>query len=122
MEIIYARNILLVLALFTLPQLSVAGNGCGTGWNTDVVRDSYGGASFRDACDAHDACYETCGKSKKDCDKTFRADMKKECNSTYKKFLEKPVKNACLKLVDGYYEAVKQVGDDAHKKAQSNCP
>jgi hypothetical protein len=109
--------------LFILPSISMAGNGCGTGWNTKLVRDSYGGAHFNNACDHHDACYETCSKSKSSCDKTLHSEMKSECHRTFHKGRDRLIKDACFEIAKGYYEGVKKDGEDAFKKAQreSNC-
>lgn len=123
MKKLTTKSTTFLFALFFLPHLSFASNGCGTGWNTNAVRDSYGGANFRDACDSHDACYETCGQTKVSCDKAIRSDMKDECRATFRKSHESLIKDACLKVADGYYEAIKKAGSGAYKDAQkkSNC-
>jgi len=107
--------------LITTSQIVLAANGCGTGWNKNWVRDSYGGANFTNSCNVHDACYETCGETHSNCDKQFRANLKIECRSTYNHDAHKIQKNACLKIADGYYESVKKMGGDAWRSAQNKA-
>ena len=121
MKTICTNSVALMLALLFSSQFNDAQANCGSGWNQSAVRDSWGGANFVDACVTHDACYETCGASKDSCDKDFRSDMKNECRGTYRRTSETVVRDACLTLVDGYYEAVKRGGSGAFKPAQQQC-
>ena len=114
-------NFMLVTVFLVYSQLSIAGNGCGTGWNKKLVRDSYFGANFTNSCNIHDACYENCGDTHSRCDKEFRDNLKKECRSTYTKAIHVVQKNACLKIADGYYASVKKMGGDAYRKAQKKA-
>lgn len=60
-------------------------NGCGPGWGAKLVPEKPGGYDFHEACNEHDRCYQTLGKTKKQCDDEFEAAMKKVCDSTEKK-------------------------------------
>jgi hypothetical protein len=97
------------------------GAGCGSGWNTDAVPDSFGGANFSDACKNHDTCYEACSSLQNTCDVNLRDEMKDECKDTFHKAHEVLVKNSCLKAVDGYYASVKNAGGSSFKEAQAKC-
>ena len=60
-------------------------NGCGPGWGAKFVPEKPGGYDFHKACNDHDRCYQTLGKTKKQCDDEFEAAMKEVCDSTEKK-------------------------------------
>jgi hypothetical protein len=54
-----------------------AGNGCGDGKTAFLlsVTSPVASRQFKVACNEHDACYDTLGKSKSDCDKAFHNRM-----------------------------------------------
>ena len=71
----------------------------------------------------HSIQYNTCGASKKDCDKKFLKDMQDKCRS-YQPMLANP--GFCLFLAYTYYQAVNWGGGSAYKDGQqmacSPCP
>jgi hypothetical protein len=101
--------------------IDTSGRGCGSGWNTKVVRDEFWDVSFDDACKSHDLCYETCGMTKEICDDTFHDAMKAVCEDTFPDDSEKIQKEACLAAARLYFEGVSIVGEDAFSEAQKNC-
>ena len=101
--------------------IDTSGRGCGSGWNTDVVRDEFWDVSFREPCEHHDICYETCGVTKEDCDDTFYDELKSVCEDTYPDESEIDKKSACLGAALLYYEGVRNAGEDAFGEAQENC-
>jgi hypothetical protein len=52
-------------------------SGCGSGksWYLTRVATPVSARQFSVACDEHDACYDTYGKSKQECDKGFHNRM-----------------------------------------------
>ena len=96
---------------------------CGRSWNEPWVRDTYGNADFTDACRNHDRCYETCGRSKDDCDSTFHGELRDVCRSAYPSPWHVVHRNACLSIADAYHSAVHRMGGDAYRAAQrdSGC-
>ena len=61
-------------------------NGCGPGWATWVpdspmliVTGGLSACSFIDACQGHDTCYGTCGRSQMGCDASFLKAMSSTC-------------------------------------------
>lgn len=60
------------------------------------------GTGFKPACDNHDRCYETVGKSKEACDNTFKADMDKICATGT------PV-TGCSATATSYYKIVANI-------------
>jgi len=101
--------------------IDTSGRGCGSGWNTDVVRDELFDVSFREPCEHHDICYETCGMIKKDCDDTFYDELKSVCEDTYPNESEENQIKVCLEAASLYYKGVSNAGDDAFADAQENC-
>jgi len=56
-----------------------AANGCG-GQDSEWIPERWPDVfDFESACNRHDDCYETLGKTKKICDKQFLTDMKRSC-------------------------------------------
>lgn len=101
--------------------LDTSGRGCGSGWNTDVVRDEFWDVSFRKPCENHDLCYETCGVTKEECDVTFHNEMKSVCEDTFPDDIDALQKMACLAAADLYYEGVSTAGEGAFSDAQAVC-
>ena len=57
-------------------------NGCGTGrWNIDAFLREIGEDMFISCCNAHDLCYDTCGKKQLTCDQLFLHCMLEECHA-----------------------------------------
>ena len=57
-------------------------NGCGTGrWNIDAFLREIGEEVFISCCNAHDLCYDTCGKKRLTCDQHFLHCMLEECHA-----------------------------------------
>lgn len=95
---------------------------CGSSWAQRLgIRDSWGNASFAPACRAHDKCYETCMKDKRDCDNAFKSTMRQACKDAYPWWGHAHLKEACLKIADGYHSAVHRNGGDAYRAAQKEC-
>jgi hypothetical protein len=65
---------------------------------------------FKDACDNHDVCYMTPGKSRLTCDVLFREKLFKVCETTSN--LE------CRITAEVYYNAVRKYGEEFYNKAQ----
>jgi hypothetical protein len=65
-----------ILSFNALPVLAQTA-GCGSGWSNTALKylSVVGSRQFRVACNEHDACYETYGKSKQECDKAFHNRM-----------------------------------------------
>ena len=101
--------------------IDTSGRGCGSGWNTDVVRDEFWDVSFNEPCKHHDICYETCGVTKEECDDTFHDELKNVCEVTYPDASDEIQKTACLGAALVYYEGVKNAGEGAFSDAQKNC-
>lgn len=104
----------------TLPVLAQTA-GCGSGWNNTAAKVLTPIASnqFRVACDEHDVCYDTYGKSKQGCDKSFHNRMLGICASDHNTILGRPLRIACNGRADAYYAAVRDHGSDAYNRAQA---
>lgn len=98
-------------------------NGCGT--KDHPVPNRVGRANFKPACDAHDLCYETCGKPKAACDERFCTAVKAACRAAYRRGTRGL--SACLDRADDYCLGgslgATLVGayDDAQSKACDCC-
>jgi Group XII secretory phospholipase A2 precursor (PLA2G12) len=105
--------------------------GCGSGWSNIIINRAapalpIGGADiaiasrqFRVACDEHDACYETFGKAKQDCENAFHNRMLGICARDHNTILGRPLKIRCNGRADAFYAAVRNFGSDAYDKAQA---
>ncbi len=84
-------------------------DGCSAGGSADKRR-------FKAACNEHDACYGTLGKSKSTCDKNFKANMEKICS----KYLP-----TCFINSTAFYDAVVLAGKSGYdwdqKWAKKHC-
>ena len=109
------------------------GLACGSGWSEYVVPDSPGGFDFSSPCENHDNCYETCGRSKNDCDSSFLKDMMSVCSKqpevveelcfssythSYTTCRDMP-RARCENFARTYYNAVVRWGGNPYKNAQS---
>jgi hypothetical protein len=97
--------------------------GCGSGWSNTALKVLSPVASnqFRVACNEHDACYDTYGKSKEDCDRAFHNRMLGICGRDHNTWFGRPLKRACNGRADAYYNAVRLHGSDAYDKAQAKA-
>lgn len=103
----------------------VASSGyCGTSWHEPLVRDHWDAANFSDACEQHDRCYETCGRSKAECDHEFERNMEAECRDAYPGGgIDYLRRNSCIGIANTYAVAVEHLGSVPYHDAQrrSNC-
>lgn len=93
-------------------------NGCGAQGGIFDPPDHFGNFSFHGACNAHDACYGTCGISKSSCDNAFWNDMVAECdaNTNGWEWLQ------CRNAANLYYTGVHLRGNGAYQSGQdSSC-
>jgi RHS repeat-associated protein len=97
-------------------------NGCGPEGGPDVPDDPWwiGGGNFEPACNNHDDCYGNCSRTKEDCDKRFRKDLRKACRKRY--WWNPNLMMHCYGIAEIYVKAVQWWGDDAYNKAQEHCP
>jgi hypothetical protein len=103
-------------------------NGCGDYQTADEVRDTWGPVSFVPACDAHDRCYSTLGKSFRRCNDEFRRNLTKACDRdlripipfTDKTLPPEPTTLAtCYTVVGSYFVGVSSGrAKKAYEKAQ----
>jgi hypothetical protein len=115
----------LLAIYFSLPVSSVFADGlgvCGSAnWQRFLIRDSWGNASFRDACANHDACYATYGEDKRDCDARFYWDMYDACSNAYPSAFHTLQREACYEIAYDYWYAVHKMGGDAYREAQTEA-
>jgi Group XII secretory phospholipase A2 precursor (PLA2G12) len=97
------------------------GNGCGDGKTAFLLSAASPIASrqFKVACNEHDTCYDTLGKSKSDCDKAFHNRMLGICARDHNTFFGRPLKIACNGRADAYYNSVRKFGGTAYDNAQN---
>lgn len=115
---------LLVAGSFLIPHSVMAQTaGCGSGKSNTALKymSPVGSRQFRVACDEHDACYDTLGKSKNDCDRAFHNRMLGICARDHNTWFGKPLKIACNGRADAYYWAVRKYGQDAYDAAQKQA-
>lgn len=98
-------------------------SGCGSGKSSYLLKVSAPIATnqFRVACNEHDACYDTLGKPKGDCDRAFHNRMLDICGRDHRTIFQKPLKAACNGRADAFYSAVNRYGKDAYNKAQADA-
>ncbi len=105
-------------------QLPPQTNGCGgAGLNGYLVPDSYFVFDFEAACNEHDACYATGGKSQEFCDYQFRDRMEQMC-APYKDYRWNPFAlvlfASCMSTAASYFGFVRTQGkpffEDAKKE------
>jgi len=88
-----------------------APNGCSNSPDSNWFSS---GTGFKPACDNHDRCYATIGKSKDTCDDNFKKDMDKICATGT------PVAG-CSTAANLYYGAVIEYGTSAYSTAQEEA-
>ncbi|XP_059170275.1 group XIIA secretory phospholipase A2-like [Physella acuta] len=71
-------------------------------------------------CNKHDICYDTCNKSKDNCDTKFKDCLLDVCKNK-KKLLTKEVYQACLSSVDMMYAGTVALGCKPYREAQRNA-
>jgi hypothetical protein len=97
-----------------------AGDGCGQKGNLSyLVPNNPTGASFQQACNHHDDCYDTPNAPKAVCDKKFHEEMLEQCARTYHTLITKPLRRTCNRTADIYYTVVLEYGDQAYRDAQN---
>lgn len=77
-----------------------------------LVPQGVGGADFRPACRAHDACYDTPGANRSACDQRFLQDMVGACRNSRHPLL-------CRMTARGMYRATARHGADSFRSAQA---
>lgn len=118
-----------LLSLNTSPVLAQTA-GCGSGWSNTIINRAapalpigavdvtIAGRQFRVACDEHDACYDTFGSSKQECDRAFRSRTLGICARDHNTILGTPLRLACERRAAAFYTAVSQFGQSAYDDAQ----
>lgn len=93
------------------PSRARASNGCGPrgGISFNGIIPSDFKDEFIAACDAHDVCYGTCGKSRSDCDLTFSDSLQSACSSS---------DNLCQAYAKAFYLGVDCSGAGAYGDGQ----
>lgn len=114
-----AMRVLLV-ALFFVSTTALAGRDCGAegDWRSNLIPDTWGKAKLYRACQRHDDCYSTLGKTRSSCDQAFKGDMFAECKSAYG---WADVVSGCRPAAVGYYEAVVAYGAPYYEAAQEEA-
>ena len=74
--------------------------------------------SFSDACVAHDACYDTFGAPKENCDQEFLKNLEAACGNAYSEPTCGKSKDLCVGVSQQYYSTVKDRGGEAYASAQ----
>jgi len=115
--VIVASTIAVVKSSPALAQSS----GCGSGYSWYLTRagSPVAASQFRVACNEHDACYDTLGKSKQECDKAFHNRMLDICARDHNTIAGILLKRPCNGRADAYYTGVRDYGQDAYSKAQA---
>jgi hypothetical protein len=110
--------------IFSVTPSAIAQSaGCGSGWSNTALKylSPVGSRQFRVACDEHDVCYDTFGKSRQECDKAFHNRMLGICARNHNTIIGRPLKVACNGRADAYYTGVLEGGRDKYNKAQASA-
>lgn len=102
-------------------QAQTSGCGSGSSWYLLRILSPIGSSQFRVACNEHDACYDTLGKSQQECDKAFHNRMLGICAKDHNTWFGKPLKIACNGRADAYYTAVMENGGNAYNDGQAKA-
>lgn len=96
-------------------------SGCGSGssWYLLRIGSPIAANQFRVACNEHDDCYDTHGKTKQECDKAFHNRMLRICARDHNTVIGRPLRIACNGRADAYYTGVLEHAQDAYNKAQA---
>jgi len=105
--------------LVDIKPVKAQSSGCGSGWSWYLTPNLW----FKEACNNHDKCYDTFGKSKNDCDKQFHNEMLAACSREFPSVFQKisGQRATCNGLADTYYTAVLEKGWESYRKAQANA-
>jgi Group XII secretory phospholipase A2 precursor (PLA2G12) len=105
---------------FDNSSATVQTSDCGSGksWYLTRVATPVFARQFAAACDEHDACYDTYGKSKQECDRAFHNRTLGICGRDHNTWLERPLKIACNGRADAFYTAVLEFGQKPYNEAQ----
>jgi RHS repeat-associated protein len=102
----------------SLPPIPIYGT-CGSGWSEPLVPDNPFGFNFSDCCQKHDDCYGTCRSIKDQCDDNFERCMINACAGVGP---GRPLRiSLCHNWAKRYASAVRNLGEVAFDKAQTNC-
>jgi hypothetical protein len=119
LAVLILNSLILSGSLLKPPSAKAGSNGCGSGWKSQLAANASGFAGvFRQACDAHDICYDTRGNSKPYCDNKFHKDMQNVCKSKYGTW--NPVRPTCLSAAHVFWRSVASFGHNAYHEAQRN--
>jgi RHS repeat-associated protein len=98
------------------------GAGCGDAGTDKLVPDGMYGANFTEACEIHDACYETLGKDKMTCDAELGKDIVLACDEELGILEGIPddenILYSCRATSGIYQSAVEKFGGPAYEAAQ----
>jgi RHS repeat-associated protein len=90
---------------------------CGSGLNEPFVPDNPFNFRFSGCCKDHDGCYDTCGKSRAECDDAFCGCLSSQCSPNY----GAAVFFTCLKVARTYCDTVAEKGQPYYDAAQKKC-
>lgn len=108
------------VASFLMSTTALAGRDCGADddWRSNFIPDTWGKAKLYNACQNHDECYSTLGKSRSSCDHAFKGDMFAECKRAYGQL---DAISGCRPAAITYYEAVVAYGAPYYERAQEEA-
>ncbi|KAB2922167.1 MAG: hypothetical protein F9K25_19570 [Candidatus Contendobacter sp.] len=131
---VYLHLAIIISILF--PFSANCAKWCGSGPTSNIIPDELPGlliagcisvdsAKFYHACKAHDNCYDSCGKSHVECDRTILHNLEAECKTAFNTIIEKPCMLGCYAAARSYYETMIGVQYEgfvkAYKDAQKKC-
>ncbi|KAL6048795.1 Group XIIA secretory phospholipase A2 [Balamuthia mandrillaris] len=93
------------------PNHTPTTNGCGPSGLSVATKDF----DFGPCCDAHDLCYDTCGKTKEQCDEGFQECMNTLCASSYGQ------NQGCKAAGSLFYMGALLMGCESYKTSQKNA-
>jgi len=107
--------------IFEQSSATAQTSGCGSGiyWYLLRVKPLVPVQQFDVACNEHDACYDTYGKSKEECDKAFHNRMLGICARDHNTIFGRPLRIACNRNADAFYAAVSAGARDAYNQGQA---
>jgi hypothetical protein len=121
-------TILPVLVLSSAPALTgrmAQSNGCGSTFTIDGALQVLGEGVIIPCCNAHDDCYETCGKTQSDCDNAFQSCLNQACSQLSGNGFSwwiSAQRAACQRDGEILFNIVNAFGSTAYNSAQSDCP
>ena len=107
--------------IFHSPSAVAQTSGCGSreSWYLLRIGTPISASQFKAACNEHDDCYDTYGKSKQECDDAFRKRTNSICSRDHKTLVERPLKIQCFAMAKTYYIGVRDLGQSAYENAQA---